>query len=126
MLDQARKKSLYARLVAADLIEFLAVESETFELFVAADVLIYMGTLDALFKGVLARSSPGALFAFSTEIASEGDWQLQHSGRYAHSPEFVRRCAEGTGWSVVAQESVQVRMESGKAVAGNIHLLARP
>lgn len=126
MLDQARKKKLYARLIAADLIEFLETESATFDLFVAADVLIYMGTLDALFKAALARASPGALFAFSTETASEGDWQLQRSGRYAHTLGFVRRCAESTGWSVVAQESAQVRLESGKAVAGNIHLLAWP
>jgi predicted TPR repeat methyltransferase len=85
-----------------------------------------MGTLDALFKAALARASPGALFAFSTEMASEGDWQLQPSGRYAHTPGFVRSCAAAAGWSVVAQESAQVRLESGNPVSGNIHLLVRP
>ena len=126
MLDQARMKNLYTRLVASDLIEFLDAESGTFDLFVAADVLVYMGTLDALFKAALARARPGALFAFSTETASEGDWQLQPSGRYAHTPEFVRRCAEAVGWSVLAQESTQVRLEAGKAVSGHIHLLGCP
>lgn len=126
MLDEARKKNLYTRLVAADLIEFLNVESGTFDLFVAADVLIYMGTLDALFNATQARANPGALFAFSTETATEDDWQLRQSGRYAHTPAFVRRCAEAAGWSVVAQEPAQVRLESDKAVAGNIYLLAFP
>jgi predicted TPR repeat methyltransferase len=125
MLDQARRKNRYARLVAADLIEFLDSESESFDLFVAADVLVYMGTLDALFKAALARASPGALFAFSTEMASEGDWKLQPSGRYAHTPEFVRRSAEAAGWSVVAQESAPVRLEAGTPVSGNVHLLVR-
>ena len=125
MLDQARRKNRYARLVAADLIEFLDNESESFDLFVAADVLVYMGTLDALFKAALARASPGALFAFSTESANQGDWQLRPSGRYAHSPEFVRRCAEAAGWLVVAQESAQLRLESQAPVAGHIHFLAR-
>jgi predicted TPR repeat methyltransferase len=126
MLDQARKKNLYARLVASDLIEFLDAESGTFDLFVAADVLVYLGTLDALFKAAVARARPGALFAFSTETASEGDWQLQPSGRYAHTTEFVCRCAAATGWSVLAQESAQVRLEAGKTVSGHIHLLAYP
>jgi predicted TPR repeat methyltransferase len=125
MLDQARKKNLYTRLVAADLIEFLDAESASFDLLVAADVLIYMGTLDALFKAALARASPGALFAFSTETTSEGDWQLRRSGRYAHAPGFVRRCAEDAGWSVLVQEPAQVRLESQAPVAGHIHLLSR-
>lgn len=126
MLDQARRKNIYTRLVAADLINFLDTESGTFDLFVAADVLNYMGTLDALFKAALARASPGALFAFSTESANEGDWQLQRSGRYTHTAKFVRHCADSAGWSVLAQKYAQVRLESGTAVAGNIHLLARP
>ena len=126
MLDLARKKGLYTRLVAADLVEFLAAESAPYDLFVAADVLVYMGTLAALFEAALMRSCPGALFAFSTESADEGDWQLQRSGRYAHAPGFVRRSAETAGWSVLAQQPAQVRLESQTPVAGHIHLLARP
>ena len=125
MLDRAREKKLYTRLVAADLIDFLDAESGRFDLLVAADVRVYRGTLDALFTAAAARASPGALFACSTETASEDNWQLRRSGRYAHTPGYVRGCAEAAGWSLVVQESAQVRLESQAPVAGHIHLLAR-
>lgn len=125
MLEQARKRNIYRRLVAADLIEFLDAEKACFDLLLAADVLVYMGGLEDLFAAAFRRACAGALFAFSTEISSDQPWQLKPSGRYAHSPAFVRQQLEAAGWDLLTCEETSIRLESDKPVAGGIFLAAR-
>ena len=56
MIEQARAKNLYDRLVAADLVEFLHGEpAVSADLAVAADVFVYIGDLEPVFAGVCPR-----------------------------------------------------------------------
>jgi predicted TPR repeat methyltransferase len=123
MLAQARKKAVYSRLSVGDIVEHLQQCRASYDLFVAADVLVYVGALDAIFAAVKDRARPGACFVFNVEILDEGDYLLQLNGRYAHSGAYVRRAAQATGLTPALCRSVPLRKENGQWVEGLIFVL---
>lgn len=125
MLDEAKEKNIYKRLVESDLIEFLDAEEKSFDLFLAADVVIYMGELKNLFVAAFNKASENAIFAFSTEKSDGSGWELRNTGRYAHANSFVQQSAENAGWSLLTCEDIVVRLESNNPVKGNIFLMTR-
>jgi predicted TPR repeat methyltransferase len=91
--------------------------------------------------------SPRALFALSTELlpdAAGGEdpdtstgsdacgggsgglgYTLQPTGRFAHSPSYVRSTAAAAGWRTAALESAVIRVNMGKPIHGSLCLLQR-
>ncbi len=120
MLLQAGKLGVYRELVHADIRDFLAgAPSRSTDLVVAADVLIYVGELPTVFESVARILEPGGLFAFTVELAANGqDLQLLPSLRYAHSQDSVRRTAEQHGLAVDDLRHAPIRHEQGQAVPG--------
>jgi predicted TPR repeat methyltransferase len=128
MLDEAREKNIYKHLVESDVIEFLDTEKKPFDLFLAADVMIYLGELPPLFAAAFNKASENAIFAFSTESTekfAERGWELRNTGRYAHTKAFVQQSAESAGWSLLTCEDVVVRLESNSPVNGHLFLMVR-
>lgn len=128
MLNEAKEKNIYKRLVEADAIEFLNAEQKPFDLILAADVIVYLGELKPLFVAVFKKATENAIFAFSTESsekANESGWELRNTGRYAHTKAFVQQSAESAGWSFLSCEDVVVRLESDKPVKGHLILMSR-
>lgn len=125
MLGVAQEKGIYKRLIESDLTEFLEAEDVFYDLFLAADVMVYMGELQDLFVAAFNKASAKAIFVFSTEKADDDGWVLRNTGRYAHAVSFVRRSAENAGWSVLSCEDATVRLEGNKPVEGNIFLMVR-
>ena len=123
MLDRARARGIYHRLDAAGIDAFLDAVDGTFDLVVAADVFVYIGDLVRTFAGVRRRAEDGALFLFSTEIATAGDFVLNPTGRYGHAKSYVERVATETGFTVVRCTSGPLRMENEEVVVGDCWLL---
>lgn len=123
MLELARSKNIYSRLVCADIIETLEAEGDCYSLFLAADVLVYTGWLRSFFAAVRKRSARDAIFAFSTEHLETGDVQLRDSGRYAHSHEYVKSVAEDFGFEVRAFSQSPLRKEQQEWIEGGYYLL---
>ncbi|MGJ9416814.1 tetratricopeptide repeat protein [Massilia sp. CMS3.1] len=129
MLAQARAIKQYDELVCADIGSWLAGQARTFDLAVAADVLVYFGDLDALFAQVRAALHPGGWFCFSTEAGEAGagcagfDYGLLPSNRYAHSLAYLQRLALEHGFALVEAEPAVVRSENGIGVDGHLLLL---
>ena len=139
MLDQARVKGVYARLVEADIMGALAPDGplghETWPLIVAADVLCYFGALDDVLTQAASRLTRGGWFLFSLEtllpdhdgvVPGNGDWALLRQGRYAHAPSYVQRAAEAAGLVVRSVTSEAIRHEAGIPVDGMVVILERP
>ena len=86
---------------------------------------------DLLTRRVSACCAPAAsaLFALSTELLADGEpgpgYTLQPTGRYAHSPSYIRGVAGGTGWAVAALESAVIRMNAAQPIHGNLCVLQR-
>jgi predicted TPR repeat methyltransferase len=134
MLAQARKLNLYTRLDHADLVDAMsAMEPASFDVIAAADVLIYMGSLDEVASRVRALLRPGGLFAFSVEAASETSapirgqdtacgYRLTPTGRYVHSDDYLATVASLHGFVVRGVERTQLRLEGRQPVYGRLVL----
>jgi predicted TPR repeat methyltransferase len=119
MLEQATKLGVYRELVQADIGEYLAGATQRADLVVAADVLIYVGELSALFGDVARLLDPDGLFAFTVELPTNDEpLQLLSSLRYAHSEASVRRLAATCGLAVDDLRTAPIRHEQGRPVPG--------
>jgi len=126
MLGQALRKGIYEDLHNLDIVEFMENHQTFYDLFLAADVFIYVGDLDAVFRAVRQRSKPGALFAFSVEHWEGESFWLRSSGRYAHSRRYIQRLAARYGFSLETDFSTGIRIENDKWIDGDIYILKSP
>ncbi len=125
MVERAKARGVYDELHAASIEAYFSNHVGMFDLVVATDVLVYVGALETLFEQVRAHLNPGGRFAFSTEspaTLNEG-FQLMSSGRYAHSPAYVRTLAASRGLEVVAQEPAVIRTEANAPIDGFVFVL---
>ena len=122
----ARARGLYTRLVAGELVAFLAARpASSADLLVAADVFVYLGDLGPACAQAARIAAPGARFVFSVEVAGEGaHFRLQSTSRYAHGPGYVRALATTHGFEVALESAETIRTERGRPVAGYLYVLS--
>lgn len=135
MLAKAEDKSLYDHLGQSDL-TLARHESGLFspdlperraDLVSAADVLIYLGSLETVMPLVRSLLAPGGLFAFSVEDAGEGDgFMLRDSLRYAHSEIYILELLERFGFEPMDLCRTDIRMDAGMSVGGFLLLSRMP
>lgn len=134
MLAKASAKGIYELLGEADL-SLPAERSGLFgdglaggraDLVAAADVLMYLGSLDNAFVLAAALAAPGALFAFSVEEAEDRQgFELAPSLRYRHSEAYIRQALAAAGFEARQVERSVIRMDSGKPVHGILFVAER-
>ena len=99
MLEKARARNLYSELADASIGEWLDKSApESFDLILAADVLVYFGDLAPLFEKIARALDNGGLFAFTIELSAQNDFMLQPSGRYAHAVGYIRNLSSILGF----------------------------
>ncbi|MFA5912613.1 MAG: methyltransferase domain-containing protein [Burkholderiales bacterium] len=128
MLELARARGCYAELVQAEIGQYLPTQARSsFDLVLAADVLIYIGDLDALMREVARVLRPGGRFAFSIEQPREAcdSYRLEPSGRYAQSLAYVRGLAREYGLTERSCHDVAIRKHGAQALPGQLLLLQR-
>lgn len=123
MVEQARKKEIYNRLVAGNICEYLEETEERYDFFLAADVLAYLGDLEQTFRLLTGRAQKEAVFCFSTETCVEEGFVLRETGRFAHDPGYIEDLAKKTGWEILYSESAPLRREKGAWVRGELWFL---
>lgn len=123
MLGKAAGKGCYDHLYEDSILHHLVSTGETYDLFLATDVFIYVGDLLPIFTAAQAIARPNALFCFSTEHLDRGTYQLLPTGRFAYSLDYIEDIAKRTGWKVLAQESTDLRKERDAWLAGDLWIL---
>ena len=121
MVAQARRKGLYDRLAAQDLLAFLAedaVNQAQYHLVVAADVFVYVNDLAPVFTAVARVLAPGGVFAFTVETHDAGGVRLQPTLRYAHGADHVRAALDAVGLACAELTPASTRSEKGVPVDG--------
>ena len=130
MLTKAEVKSLYDHLAQADLSLppeasglFSDMPDHRADLVSAADVLMYLGSLDSVFVIASQLLSAQGLFAFSVEDAdAQGDFILRPSLRYAHSETYIQSLCKRFGFDILAVSKTAIRNDGGKPVFGILFL----
>ncbi len=128
MLAQAREPGVYDALHCAELTAFLQPARAQWDVLAAADVLVYVGELDGVFGAARDALRDGGLFVFSVEALEEGaaGFALRESGRYAHTPAYVRALAARHGFAVRELAPCTLRQDSGADIGGLLAVLRCP
>jgi predicted TPR repeat methyltransferase len=126
MLARAARTGLYAGLHEGDLAAFLAArEGDCADLVVAADVFVYMASLEAPFREARRVLKPRGFFAFTVQAHGGEGVVLGEDARYAHGEGYLRRLAAETGFAVVVADPVSTRQDRGADVPGLLWVLER-
>lgn len=130
MVATARASGAYEVVRQADAVEALRTGTQAFDLVVAADVLIYIGALEALFSALAARVMPGAWLSLSVETMGAEEqarhpegWCLRASLRYAHTQAYLRELCRAQGWHWLAWQPFALRQEQGQRIEGAVALV---
>ena len=128
MLDRCTAKHLYHQLYKSDIADFLQAPGKQYDLITCMDTFIYLGRLDKIFALIYRKLKTGGMLLFSTEKLAdptELGCQLNISGRYSHSPEYLTALLGSTGFRIMQMRDVAIRMESGCPIAGQFVCVSR-
>ncbi len=126
MLQRARQRGVYQRLVESDVLTALKAEPDaSFDLVLSADVFIYVGELDTVTAEVRRVLRPGGHYAFSVEdlpTAAGRAMQLEPTGRYSHASSYLQQLASQHSFRILKDEEVNLRLDGSTPVAGRLHI----
>lgn len=125
MLQIAQARGMYDDLLCSDIVASMQGRNADIDLLVAADVFVYIGSLEAVFEASKQALRPGAHLAFSIEADEGADFTLLPTRRYAHAIGYIERLAAGHGFALVECERRSVRDNLGQEVPGWVVLLQR-
>lgn len=117
----------YTELVRQEATAYLEVHPRSFDLILCADILPYLGSLEALAQAARLALRTGGRWLVTTEKASgEQDFVLQTSGRYAHGERYLREVLERAGLVVERLATAELRQEYGRAIEASIVTARQP
>jgi predicted TPR repeat methyltransferase len=126
MIEKARERDAYDRLVISDALAMLGGEPpKTFDLIVAADALVYFGDLAPLFAAVVTALTADGLFAFSVETCEGGGFRLEPTMRFAHSRSYLETTAREVGLRPLLIHQASTRREAGRDAPGLLCVFER-
>jgi len=126
MIEMARRRGIYDNLILGDIETALAEPGLNYDLILAADTMIYIGDLSAVFTGVLKRLDQGGFYLFAVEGMDQGGWEQTPMNRFRHSESYLREHAERTGLDFVELMECTLRRESSEPVKGFAVALRKP
>ena len=123
MLEEARKKNVYDKLVQLDIQEYLASENLDFDYFISTDVFLYVGDLSDIFRLIKTRNKTGGKLVLSVEDHDGDGFFLEQSGRYSHSKKYIKSLCEKFGYSLSHLQYQNIRKERNQYIKGYLYLL---
>ncbi|TAL02439.1 MAG: methyltransferase domain-containing protein [Rhodospirillaceae bacterium] len=123
MVGEARRKKIYDHLAVGDMSEHLRAATRHFDLVVAADVLVYVGALDDIFRAVRGKTTDDGVFAFTVQRHDGEDFMLGTEHRYRHGRNYIAACATANGFAVARLDDGVFRHEGGADVPGLLAVL---
>jgi predicted TPR repeat methyltransferase len=124
MIEKARARNVYDRLEVGDLVQVLRKSARSYDLLVAADVLIYMGDLNAVFEAAAAALRPQGLFIFSVEAGMADRFFFhQDTRRFTHSRPYLQHLASIHNLRQELFNDIIIRTEAKRPVLGYLVML---
>lgn len=114
MLSEAAMRGDYDLLARYD-ISALALETDGYDLIVAADVFIYIGALERVVSWCVDALRPGGLLAFSVELG-DAPVRLHETRRFTHSRVYIDGLLSDAGFTSVVMTEAVLRTDRGQPV----------
>ena len=121
MLEKAKARNVYSRLLQADLTTSNASIDNDYSLIIAADVLNYQGKLSPVFENIKKWLSANGAFVFTVEKSGHQNISLRATGRFQHSPEYIYHTADLYQFEKIHEQEVILRKEQGRPVLGLLY-----
>ncbi len=125
MLAEAARKNIYTSLEVADLRAFLPACGRRYDLALAADVLVYLGDLEDVFRDVRHILNPDGLFCFSVQAADGYAYRLGSDHRYAYSQPYLERVTGQSGFRLLHEKACVLRQDEGRDVNGLVYVIGK-
>ncbi len=124
MLNKAENHGIYTQLIRTDIVDYLNIENQSFDLILAGDVLCYFGLLDNIMPAIKYALKPSGLLAFSLELLppAVGMYQLHASGRYRHQENYINALMIAHNMPQITEEKCILRYEYQQPVNGVVKL----
>ena len=123
MLSQANQKNVYDKLSHTGIVEYLSEAALDFDLFIAADVFVYVGELSEVFRLIKSRNKRHGRLAFSTEHTEKADFFLEASGRYSHSKSYIDSLCNKFNYKLLHFSNIDLRKSGTEFITGGLYLL---
>ena len=123
MLDVAKEKNVYDKLIKQDILTYLSNASLNFDYFVSTDVFVYIGDLSEIFRLIKSRNQKNGKLAFSTEDYDGDGYFLEQSGRYSHSRKYVQSLCRKFGYKLSYFENQPLRKQKDQYIKGGLYFL---
>lgn len=123
MLAKAKEKKIYDKLIKNEIDNYLSTEDLSYEYFIFADVFIYIGDLENVFKLIKKRNKISAKLAFSTEDYCGEGFKLETSGRYSHSKKYILDLCKKFEYDLLLFEKCKLRKEKKTIINGGLYIL---
>lgn len=131
MLAQALTQGGYQKLIESEIQCYLDAHKNKsqFDLIISADVFVYFGCLESVFRGCYEILTENGLLIFSIETIEPAQeaasYEVRSSGRYAHQLKFIEKLACSLGFKITYQKKTILRQENGQPVWGVIFTLLK-
>jgi predicted TPR repeat methyltransferase len=125
MVEAAQVRGAYHRLAVGDCVAAMRRAPSDYDLIVAADVLVYIGALEAFYEAAHVALRPGGLLAVSVERGTGGRFALSNASRYQHDPAYVEETAARAGFVLRHREDCVLRFENRLPLDFLIYVHAR-
>ena len=123
MLEEAKRKDIYNKLIKEDILAYLSNAILNFDYFVSTDVFVYIGDLSDIFRLIKSRNKTGGKLAFSTEDYDGDSFFLERSGRYSHSKKYIAGLCKKFGYELRHFEIQALRKEGNRYISGGLYIL---
>jgi predicted TPR repeat methyltransferase len=123
MINQAKQKNVYHKLTPSDIIEYLSSQKLNFDYFVSADVFVYVGNLEEVFRLIKLRNTQPGKLVFSTEHSEKDGFHLQETGRYSHSKSYIEGLCKEFNYTLLHFSTSNLRKEKGEFIEGGLYIL---
>jgi len=123
IVEKASEKGIYDELYVEDLSDRLHKEKSSIDLILAADVFVYTGDLESIFRAAKKALKPNGLLTFSVEHSSSRSFEINGNGRYSHSAYYIEDLAVSSGYQILNHVESVLRKEYGSDVQGDVYVL---
>ncbi|MBB3773080.1 putative TPR repeat methyltransferase [Angulomicrobium tetraedrale] len=126
MIALARRRGVYERAVAGEMVSFLTQRpGEDADLIFAGDAFCYLDDLGPILAETRRVLEPGGLAAFTVETHAGQGILLRDTLRFAHGEAYVRGALASAGLALVSCDAASTRTEKEKPVPGLVVVARR-